>query len=88
MPGRAIKTKFVEDILAKKAPKPIGCDFCLKSCSLQYCIIKALVNSQRGEIDKGIVFSGSNVWKIKDRSIKPAAEIIKEIVTEAEEALN
>lgn len=87
LPGRAIKTPFVEKLLKKDAPKPIGCDFCLKHCSLEYCIIQALINSQNGDIDHGVVFSGENVWKIKDRTIKPAAQIIKELVTEAEEAL-
>ena len=84
MPGRAIKTAFVEKLLAKNAPKPVGCDFCLKQCSLEYCIIMALINAQKGRVDDGVVFSGANVWKIKDRSIRPAAEIIKELVTEAE----
>ena len=85
MPGRAIKTAFVEKILKKEAPKPVGCDFCLKHCSLEYCIIQALINSQQGDIENGIVFSGENVWKIKDRSIRPAAEIVKELVKEAGE---
>ena len=86
MPGRAIKTAFVEKILSHKAPKPVGCDFCLKKCSLQYCIIQALINSQKGDIDNGVVFSGEYVWKIKDRSIKPAAKIVQEILAEAKEA--
>ncbi len=85
MPGRAIKTEFVEKILGKKAPRPIGCDFCLKSCSLEYCIIKALNNSQKGDINNGVVFSGANVWQIKDRAIKPAKEIMKELVSEIQE---
>lgn len=86
LPGRAIKTDFVEKILKNEAPKPIGCDFCLKSCSLKYCIIKALINSQQGDIDHGIVFSGENVAKIKDRTIKPASEIIEELLDELKEA--
>ena len=86
MPGRALKTAFVEKILNKTAPKPMGCDFCLKKCSLEYCIVQALINSQQGEIENGIVFSGEYVWKIKDRSIKPAAKIMAEIVKEAGEA--
>jgi len=84
MPGRAIKTKFVEAILNKKAPRPIGCDYCLKKCSLEYCIVQALINAQQGNVDEGIVFSGANVWKIKDRTIKPAAVVLNELVTEAE----
>ncbi|MFA6431994.1 MAG: nitronate monooxygenase family protein [Candidatus Margulisiibacteriota bacterium] len=87
MPGRAIKTAFVEKILKDEAPKPVGCDFCLKKCSLKYCIIQALVNSQKGDVDHGVVFSGEYVWKIKDRTIKPAKKIIEEIVSEAEEAM-
>jgi len=85
LPGRALKTAFVNKLLKKEAPKPVGCDFCLKNCSLEYCIIQALINSQKGDIENGVVFSGENVWKIKDRSIRPAADIIKELVTEAEE---
>ena len=86
MPGRALRTAFVDKIRSKTAPKPVGCDFCLKKCSLEYCIIQALINSQRGDIENGIVFSGEYVWKIPDRSIKPAAQIVREIVKEAEVA--
>ncbi len=85
MPGRAIKTEFVKKILKKQAPKPVGCDFCLKNCSLEYCIIQALLNSQQGDIENGIVFSGENVWKIKDRNVKPAVQIIHELLKEVEE---
>ncbi|MCX5750804.1 MAG: nitronate monooxygenase [Candidatus Saganbacteria bacterium] len=84
MPGSALKTAFVEKILKGEAPKPIGCDFCLKHCSLLYCIIQALLNAQQGDVEHGIVFSGENVWKIKDRTIKPAKEIIEELLSEVE----
>ncbi|MBI5399439.1 nitronate monooxygenase [Candidatus Saganbacteria bacterium] len=87
LPGRAIRTAFVDKLLAKKGPKPLGCDFCLKHCSLEYCIVQALIRSQRGDIENGVVFSGENVWKIKDRSIRPAADIIKELVSEVEAIL-
>ena len=86
MPGRAIKTAFVDKLLSKSAPRPVGCDFCLKKCSLEYCIIQALINAQQGDIDHGVVFSGEYVWKIADRRIKPAAEIVRDILKEAEEA--
>ena len=86
MPGRAIKTAFVEKIIAEQAPKPAGCDFCLKKCSLKYCIIQALINSQQGDIEHGVVFSGEYVWKLKDRTIKPAAKIVAEILQEAKAA--
>jgi NAD(P)H-dependent flavin oxidoreductase YrpB (nitropropane dioxygenase family) len=85
MPGRALRTAFVDKIVGKHPPRPVGCDFCLKKCSLEYCIIQALINSQKGDVENGIVFSGENVWKIKDRAIKPVKKIIEELVAEAEE---
>ena len=84
--GLGKKTALVEKILKQEAPRPLGCDFCLKKCSLQYCIIQALINSQKGDIDHGVVFSGEYVWKIKDRTIKPAAKIVAEVLQEAKEA--
>lgn len=87
MPGRAINTKFVAKLIEKKAPKPIGCDYCLKKCSLEYCIIQALINAQQGNVDNGVVFTGANVWKIKDRRIRPATDVLNELVKEAEECL-
>lgn len=88
MPGRALRTAFVEKILSKNPPRPVGCDFCLKNCSLEYCIIQALLNSLHGDIENGIVFSGANVWKIKDRTIKPVKKIVQELVAEAEEVID
>jgi nitronate monooxygenase len=85
MPGRAIKTKFVQKLLDDKAPRPIGCDYCLKKCSLKYCIIQALINAQQGNVDEGVVFTGNHVWKIKDRTIRPAKEVLNELVKEVEE---
>jgi len=84
LPGRALRNPFVEKILNSKAPSPAACDYCLKNCSLKYCIFDALKNSQKGNVDEGVVFCGENVYKIKDRSIKPAAQIIKELVQEVE----
>lgn len=88
MPGHALKTAFVNRILDKSVEKPMGCDYCLKNCSLVYCIIQALINSQQGETEEGVVFSGENVWRIKDRTIKPAAEIIKDILREYKETVD
>ena len=85
MPGRALRTPFVDEIISGTAPKPVGCDYCLKNCSLKYCIIQALIRSQKGDIDNGIVFSGEKVWQLKDRRIKPAKEIMNDIISEIEE---
>jgi hypothetical protein len=45
-----------------------------------------LKKAQKGDMDGGLVFSGSSVTKIKDKVIKPAAEIIRQLVKEAETA--
>ncbi|MFC1496570.1 NAD(P)H-dependent flavin oxidoreductase, partial [Candidatus Margulisiibacteriota bacterium] len=88
MPGHALKTELVKKIVDNNAPPPVGCDYCLKRCSLVYCIIQALINAQQGDLDNGVVFSGQNVWRIKDRTIKPAAEIVSDILKEYEESIN
>ncbi len=65
MPGRAIKNIFSEAIGRGESPE-IDCDDCLKVCSREYCILAALENSRLGKIDQGLVFSGQNVFKIKE----------------------
>jgi hypothetical protein len=55
---------------------------CLKKCSHSYCIIDRLEMSRSGNVDEGLVFSGENVWKLKD--IPSVRELIDRIVAEAE----
>jgi NAD(P)H-dependent flavin oxidoreductase YrpB (nitropropane dioxygenase family) len=88
LPGRALKTKLTENMEKGMYPDIPYCDDCLKSCSKRYCIFDVLKKSQRGDVDNGIVFSGEKVWKIKNKNIRPAAEIINELVREAEECLS
>ena len=67
LPGRAIKTPLVEKILAGKAPKPDPkkCQGCIGMvCDKSYCILDALENARKGDIENGLVFAGSNVWRI------------------------
>jgi len=66
LPGRAIRNTFSDAISRGESPDISNCDDCLKSCSRQYCILEALENSRLGNIDKGIVFSGQNVYKMKE----------------------
>ncbi|RKD33449.1 NAD(P)H-dependent flavin oxidoreductase [Thermohalobacter berrensis] len=67
MPGRAIRNKFVEKVYKKQKPQNIKCINCLKPCNPQntpYCIADALINAQKGELDKGFAFAGAKVYKI------------------------
>ncbi len=72
LPGRAIRNVFSETLSRGEVPEPL-CDNCLKACSQEYCILEALENSRLGNIDQGVVFSGQNVYKIKD--ILPVKQI-------------
>ncbi len=65
LPGRAIRNVFSEALARGESPD-INCDDCLKMCSREYCILEALENSRLGNIDQGVVFSGQNVFKMKE----------------------
>lgn len=84
LPGRAIKTPFVKKILEGKAPKPDPqkCQGCIGIvCDKSYCILEALENARKGNLAEGLVFAGSNVWRIK--KITTVKELIKELVDKA-----
>ena len=88
LPGRAIKTPLVEKILAGKAPKPDPkkCRGCMGMvCDKSYCILEALENARKGDLENGLVFAGSNVWRVN--KIVSVKELIQELVTEANEIL-
>lgn len=87
LPGRALRTKLTVDFEKGIYPKIKFCDDCLKFCSKAYCIFDVLKNAQKGQVDEGIVFTGESFYRFKDKRIRPAVELIKELVTEAEECL-
>lgn len=66
MPGRAIKSPFLEEVEAgKRQPKtcPVNC---IRTCDIRtapYCIMAALTSSLRGNFRRGYAFAGSNVWR-------------------------
>ncbi len=84
LPGRAVKTPFVEKVLKGTAPKPDPkeCQGCIGPvCDKSYCILKALENARRGDLDNGLVFAGANVWRVK--KMMTVKTLIKELVDEA-----
>lgn len=65
MPGRAINNKFIKEVEIEKC-KIEKCYKCIKTCDVAttpYCITKALINSVNGNIENGLIFCGSNVYK-------------------------
>jgi len=87
MPGRAINNKFMKSVL-ENGCKVDKCYLCIKDCDPRktpYCITEALIQAVKGNLDKGLIFVGSNASKVdKIISVK---ELINELVTEAENTL-
>ena len=83
MTGRAIKTPFIEQMERGEDVSAEKCKFkCLKKCSYKYCINDRLTASLNGDVEKGLVFSGANTWKMDE--ILPVREIFDRFVTDAE----
>lgn len=83
LPGRAVKNPFAEKILEGAAPTPQTCDACLKHCEKNFCIIKALIRAQQGDVETGLVFTGEYIHKIDE--ILPVKEIFSRLLKEAEQ---
>ena len=65
LPGRAVRNPFAERIMVGPVP-PTTCDACLKNCKHNFCIIRALMRAQQGDIETGLVFTGEYIHKIKE----------------------
>lgn len=82
LPGRAIlknQEKIRQYDVDNKVPCRMGC---LKKCSYKesgerFCIVSSLDRAQRGDVETGLVFCGSNAWKA-DR-IATVKEIFDEL---------
>ncbi len=84
MPGRAIHNTFLERLQnGRIAVKK--CYNCLKPCEpaiTPYCITKALIEAVKGNIEEGLIFSGSNAYKLD--KIVTVKELISNLVREVE----
>lgn len=82
MPGRAVLNKFV-DKMSKENEKVTKCYNCLTPCNpatTPYCITKALINAVKGDVDNGLIFCGSNAYRID--KIVSVKELLDELVEE------
>jgi len=84
MPGRAIRNEFIQKIELEKE-KISKCLNCIIPCNpgdSPYCITKALINSVTGNVKNGLIFCGSNAYKLtKMTTVK---ELLNELVVDAE----
>jgi NAD(P)H-dependent flavin oxidoreductase YrpB (nitropropane dioxygenase family) len=81
LPGRVVKTKFVEQIMRGET-KPIYCPVkCMSSCNYKeapYCIAQALYNSAIGDMDQGFAFAGTNAWRATE--INTVADVMNDLI--------
>jgi NAD(P)H-dependent flavin oxidoreductase YrpB (nitropropane dioxygenase family) len=83
MPGRALSTPFVKKMLANEDLKTKKCEFkCLKKCDHYYCISDRLTKAHDGNVEEGLVFSGENVYKMKE--ILTVRQVFDQFTSQAE----
>lgn len=87
LPGRALYNQFLQKLDEIKKENITKCYQCLNHCNPKetpYCITKALVNAVNGNVEDGLLFVGSNVYKCtKIQSVK---EVISELMLELQMA--
>lgn len=80
MPGRALRTPFMDNVSCAKIPVN-KCFHCLEHCNpkeIPYCITKALVEAVKGNISGGLVFCGENVHRLKQMTT--VRDIFQELI--------
>jgi nitronate monooxygenase len=86
LPGRAIRSKFLDAVsLGEKIPYQCGWQ-CLKTCDIKnspYCICIALTNAKKGHLNKGFAFAGANAYRVD--SIISVRELINILSREYEQ---
>lgn len=87
-PGRAINNPLVETLMSNGRIKVARCYNCLKPCNpatTPYCITEALISAVKGDRVNGLVFTGTNGYRIKE--IVSVQSLIDELMHEMEVAL-
>jgi NAD(P)H-dependent flavin oxidoreductase YrpB (nitropropane dioxygenase family) len=88
MPGRAIKNEFLEKLMEEEKLAVTKCYSCIKPCNPKqtpYCISQALLESVKGHMASGLIFTGAKVYKIKE--IVSVKNLMNELVLEAQSNL-
>ena len=89
MPGRAILNPFMKKVKeGQKQPKTCMCK-CIKTCDISkspYCIIAALYNAFKGNMDNGYAFAGANAFRAT--KIVSVKETFRSLLDEFNRAIN
>lgn len=84
MPGRALNNAFLKKI-AQSGDDIKKCYRCLKGCNptvAPYCISNALIHAVEGHINEGLIFVGSNAYRVN--KIVTVRELISQLVAEVQ----
>ena len=86
LPGRAIRNSFLK-LREAGIKEPFTCLWkCLRSCEFKkayYCIARALMNAQQGDLEHGFAFAGANAYR--SNTILTVKELIATLVREFQE---
>lgn len=80
MPGRAIKNKFMTEVVEGKKLSPEKCLGCLKKCNpseIPYCITERLIKAAKGEIEEALLFCGEKSYEQKE--ITTVHQVVKRL---------
>lgn len=66
LPGRALRNRLTDRLLAGTEQRTEPCVACLKKCGKQFCIMSKLIRAQEGDAEEGLVFTGGGVERITD----------------------
>ena len=80
LPGRALKNPFWERTQRGDYPRIEKCLSCLKECHKEYCIMRELEMTAGGDVEQGLVFSGSAAARIND--VPDVASLMERLVAE------
>lgn len=81
LPGRAVMTAFMKKTTTCGHIPSSHCILCMKPCvpvTTPYCISEALIHAVKGEVQEGLVFAGSNAWRV-DRMMH-VHDLIRELM--------
>ncbi|MFA6184771.1 MAG: nitronate monooxygenase family protein [Candidatus Shapirobacteria bacterium] len=84
MPGRAIENDFIIKVNSGERFNLGTCVKCLRGCEysengIGYCIIRALHNAHIGDIEKGVLFTGTNGYRLKESGNGSVKEIFNKL---------
>jgi len=86
LPGRAIRNSFLK-MREAGIKEPFTCLWkCLRSCEFKkayYCIARALMNAQQGDLEHGFAFAGANAYRTD--TIFTVKELIATLIREFQE---